>query len=173
MQPLLTVRSFLKDHRLSIDAGSKSEPRDLNHFLEKSNVTFSIGCRFTKAAYAITVPENKTVIHSTLDAGDVDKGVKSDYSLIGDAKLMLELIRDELVDRLDRDPRGCQDEIAAEIPAVMRNGSTIGGTSSLQMRPPSIRIGLWMNSTKYWTRKMRLRLLTQAILVISWLHFSR
>lgn len=110
--------AFPEDHPLSIGAGSKSEPRELNHFLEKSDVIFGVGCSFTKTAYGITVPENKTVIHSTLDAGDVDKDVKSDYSLIGDAKLTLELLRDELADRLDNEPRGRQDEIATEISAV-------------------------------------------------------
>lgn len=110
--------AFPENHPLSLGAGSKSEPRELNHFLELSDVIFGIGCSFTKTAYGITVPEGKTVIHSTLDAGDIDKDVASDYALVGDAKLTLEALRDEIADRLDGEPRGRQEELALEIQSI-------------------------------------------------------
>lgn len=107
--------AFPEDHPLSLGAGSKSEPRALNHFLEKSDVIFGIGCSFTKTAYGITVPDGKTLIHSTLDAGDIDKDVESDYGLVGDAKLTLEALVDEVQDRLNGDSRGRFDTVANEI----------------------------------------------------------
>lgn len=110
--------AFPEDHPLSLGAGSKSEPRELNHFLEESDVIFGIGCSFTKTAYGITVPDGKTVIHSTLDAGDIDKDVEADYALVGDAKLTLEALRDEIAERLDSESRGRFDEVAAEITSI-------------------------------------------------------
>jgi acetolactate synthase-1/2/3 large subunit len=109
--------AFPEDHPLSLGAGSKSEPRELNHFLEESDVVFGIGCSFTKTAYGITVPDGKTVIHSTVDPGDIDKDVESDYALVGDAKLTLEALRDELADRLSGE-RGRMDDVAAEISSI-------------------------------------------------------
>lgn len=110
--------AFPEDHPLSLGAGSKSEPRELNYFLEKSDVVFGIGCSFTKTAYGITVPDEKIVIHSTLDAGDIDKDIEADYAVVGDARLTLEALRDELMDRLDGKPRGRHDEVAAEIQSI-------------------------------------------------------
>lgn len=110
--------AFPETHPLSLGAGSKSEPRALNHFLEKSDVVFGIGCSFTKTAYGITVPEDKTVIHATLDAGDIDKDVTSEYGIVGDAKLTLEALCDELSSRLDGESRGRFDEVSAEIASV-------------------------------------------------------
>lgn len=110
--------AFPENHPLSLGAGSKSEPRELNHSLEKSDVIFGIGCSFTKTAYGITVPDSKTVIHSTLDSGDINKDVEADHTLVGDAKLTLEALRDELKDRLTGESRGRHDEVAAEIQSV-------------------------------------------------------
>jgi len=110
--------AFPEDHPLSLGAGSKSEPRALNRFLERTDVVFGIGCSFTTTAYGITMPDGKTVIHSTLDAGDIDKDVESDYSLVGDAKLTLAAIVDEVRERLDGESRGRFDDVADEIAAI-------------------------------------------------------
>lgn len=110
--------AFPEDHPLSLGAGSKSEPGQLNHFLEEADVIFGVGCSFTQTAYGITVPEGKTVIHSTLDATDVDKDVEASHSVIGDARLTLEALTDEVETRLDGESPGRFDEVAAEIEEV-------------------------------------------------------
>jgi acetolactate synthase-1/2/3 large subunit len=110
--------AFPEDHPLSLGAGSKSEPRELNRFLEKADVVFGIGCSFTKTAYGITVPDDKTVVHATLDPGDIDKDVESEHALVGDAELTLRAIRDELTDRLDGKSRGRAEEVATEIESI-------------------------------------------------------
>ncbi len=109
--------AFPEDHPLSLGAGSKSEPGQLAHFLREADVIFGIGCSFTDTAYGITVPEGKTIVHSTLDPTDVDKDVEADHALVGDAKLTLEAIVGELEGRLDG-PRDRFDDVAAEIAEV-------------------------------------------------------
>ncbi|WP_049998904.1 thiamine pyrophosphate-requiring protein [Halococcus sediminicola] len=109
--------AFPEDHPLSIGAGSKSEPGQLHHFLQECDVVFGVGCSFTDTAYGITVPEDKTVIHSTLDAGDIDKDVSSEYSLVGDAKLTLEALTDAVESRVDGS-RGRRDDVVREIESV-------------------------------------------------------
>ncbi|MFB6303334.1 MAG: thiamine pyrophosphate-requiring protein [Haloferacaceae archaeon] len=113
--------AFPEDHPLSLGAASKSEPRELNHFLHESDVLFGAGCSFTKTSYGMSVPnsgKDKTVIHNTVDAGDVDKNVETDHALIGDAKLTLEAVYEEVHDRLDGEPRGRRDEVVAEIEEI-------------------------------------------------------
>ncbi len=111
--------AFPEDHPLSLGAGSKSEPRQLNHFIHEADVLFGIGCSFTKTAYGITPPtEDNTLIHSTNDPGDVDKDYKSDLAVIGDAKLTLEALIDEIEGRIDDRDFGRYDDVTTEIAAI-------------------------------------------------------
>lgn len=116
--------TFPETHPLSLGAGSKSEPGQLHHFLEEADVIFGIGCSFTTTAYGITVPSgiavpsDKTVVHSTLDPTDIDKDVASDYALVGDARLTLEALVEEVDDRLDGESRGRFDDVTTEIESV-------------------------------------------------------
>ncbi|MFW6385362.1 MAG: thiamine pyrophosphate-requiring protein [Halodesulfurarchaeum sp.] len=114
----LTGKSaFPETHPLSLGAGSKSEPGHLSHFVHESDVIFGIGCSFTETSYGITVPEDTTVVHSTLDQTDIDKDVEADYPVLGDAKVTLEAMIDVADDRLDG-PRGRFENVAAEIETV-------------------------------------------------------
>ncbi|MFB6114115.1 MAG: thiamine pyrophosphate-requiring protein [Halodesulfurarchaeum sp.] len=114
----LTGKSaFPETHPLSLGAGSKSEPGHLAHFVEESDVIFGIGCSFTETSYGITVPEDTTVIHSTLDPTDVDKDVESDYSIVGDARATLSAMIEAAEDKLDG-PRGRIGDVAEEIESV-------------------------------------------------------
>ncbi|WP_251329295.1 thiamine pyrophosphate-requiring protein [Haloplanus pelagicus] len=111
--------AFPEDHPLALGAGSKSEPRQLNHFVNEADVLFGIGCSFTETAYGITPPtEDNTLIHSTNDPGDVDKDYKSDLAVIGDAKLVLEAIVDGIEDRVADTGFGRYDDVTAEISEV-------------------------------------------------------
>ena len=111
--------AFPEDHPLSLGAGSKSEPRQLNHFIHKADVLFGIGCSFTTTSYGITPPEeDNTIIHSTNDPGDVDKDVKSQIAVIGDAKLTLGALVDEIESRIDDDDFGRYDDVVSEIESV-------------------------------------------------------
>ena len=111
--------AFPEDHPLALGAGSKSEPRQLNHFINEADVFFGIGCSFTKTAYGITPPTDNTLIHSTNDPGDVDKDVKSDIAVIGDAKLTLEALVDEIETRVGDDPDfGRYDGVTSEIAEI-------------------------------------------------------
>ncbi|RCU47435.1 thiamine pyrophosphate-requiring protein [Haloplanus salinus] len=111
--------AFPETHRLSLGAGSKSEPGQLAHFLDECDLIFGVGTSFTDTAYGITVPTDNTVVHSTLDATDVNKDVEADHAVLGDAKLVLEAMVDEVETRLDG-PRGRADDVAAEIAEVKR-----------------------------------------------------
>jgi acetolactate synthase-1/2/3 large subunit len=111
--------AFPEDHPLSLGAGSKSEPRQLNHFLHEADVLLGIGCSFTKTAYGIAPPtEDNTLIHSTNDPGDVDKDYTSDLAVIGDARLVLKALVDELESRIDDPDFGRYDDVTDEIASV-------------------------------------------------------
>lgn len=110
--------AFPEDHPLSLGAGSKSEPGQLAHFLREADVILGVGCSFTQTAYGITVPDDNTIIHSTLDPVDIDKDVEADHSVVGDARLVLESLVEEIETRLDGDSPDRFDDVASEIEAV-------------------------------------------------------
>ena len=87
--------SFDETHPLSLGSGGRAYPRQVRHFLDKCDVLFGIGCSFTETNFGISMPKGKTVIHATLDPNHLNKDVRCQYGLIGDAKLALRAMIDE------------------------------------------------------------------------------
>ena len=112
--------AFPEDHPLSLGNGGRSMPEPVHVFVKNADVIFGIGCSFTRTNFGLTMPEGKTYIHATLDPGDINKDVESDYPIVGDAALTLRALIEEVSDRLKSKPRGRRDGIAAEIRTIRR-----------------------------------------------------
>ncbi len=87
--------SFDETHPLSLGSGGRAYPRQVRYFLDNCDVLFGIGCSFTETNFGISMPKGKTVIHTTLDPNHLNKDVRAQYGLIGDAKLALRAMIDE------------------------------------------------------------------------------
>jgi len=109
--------AFPEDHPLSLGAGGHSFPPMVPHFLGQADWIFGAGCSFTETYFGVAMPKGKKFIHATLDPDHLNKDVRADIGLIGDAKLCLESLSVE-VERLLGKPRAPQ--IAEKI-AAMRN----------------------------------------------------
>ena len=88
--------AFPEDHPLSLGSGGRSMPRAVHEFLEEADVIFGVGCSFALTAYGVAMPRGRTIIHATLDPGDVNKDVRVQYALVGDARLTLAALLGEL-----------------------------------------------------------------------------
>ncbi len=110
--------AFPEDHPLSLGSGGRSLPKTVHHCLHGADVIFGVGCSFATSNFAVSMPRGKTIIHATLDSADLNKSVPADYALIGDADLTLEALAAEVMDRLDRRPRGRQEVVVQEIKKV-------------------------------------------------------
>jgi acetolactate synthase-1/2/3 large subunit len=62
----------------------------------------AIGSSLTKTPFGPGVPPGKTIIHSTNDAGDINKEYRVDHAVVGDAALVL----DALIAEVGRQKRG-------------------------------------------------------------------
>ena len=107
--------AFPENHRLYLGAGNRSYPKPVHDFLHNADVIFGIGCSFGITNFAVPVPKGKTIIHATLDPADINKGVASEYALIGDARLTLEALLDEIRERLGGKTRGRVEQVTQEI----------------------------------------------------------
>ena len=101
--PVMTTMSgksgFPENHPLSLGASAVSTTKQIVYFLGKADVVFGIGCSLTRSNYARTIPPGKVIIHSTNDPADVNKDYTADYALLGDAKLVLSALIEEIKTR--------------------------------------------------------------------------
>ena len=105
--------AFPEDHPLALGAGGNAFPPMVPHFLEKADLIFGIGCSFTETTFGIAMPGGKRFIHATLDPKHLNKDIRADIGLIGDARLTLDALLVE-IKRLIEKPRRSPvtDEIA-------------------------------------------------------------
>ena len=87
---------FPEDHPLALGASAVSYPKQTAHFLEKADVIFAIGTSLTRTSYGKAIPPDRIIVHSTNDPMDVNKEHRADYALVGDSKLVLRALIDEL-----------------------------------------------------------------------------
>ncbi len=109
---------FPEDHPLSLGCGGLATPKPVPHFLDKADVLFGIGCSFTDTAFGVDIPEDKVIVHATLDPADIDKDVTADHALVGDAKLTLQALIEETKKRIDGESRGRLNDVTAEIETI-------------------------------------------------------
>jgi len=88
--------AFPETHPLSLGSAGLSMPRGVIHFLRAADVILGIGCSFTESPFAVKIPSGKRIIHSTLDPDHLNKDVRAEIGLVGDAALTLEALLAEL-----------------------------------------------------------------------------
>jgi acetolactate synthase-1/2/3 large subunit len=99
--PVLTTlkgkSAFPEHHPLSVGVrGSLAE-----HYLRKCDVLFSIGSSLfpNRFSHAIPDPAKKTIVQCTVDTLDINRSYETRHAVIGDAKLTLQALAEELSER--------------------------------------------------------------------------
>ncbi len=106
--------AFPETHPLALGSGGLATTGPVDHFLKQADVIFGIGCSFTDTSFGVKMPAGKTIIHATLDAADVNRDVASALAVLGDAKLVVAAIIEEVRRQGVKKPRDPQ-RVAAEI----------------------------------------------------------
>jgi len=107
--------AFPETHPLSLGSGGRSVSKQLHTFLHKSDLIFGIGCSFSVTNYGVNMPKGARIAHATLDPADINKDVRAELALVGDAGLTLDALLLEVRDRLGGKPRGRAEAVAREI----------------------------------------------------------
>jgi thiamine pyrophosphate-dependent acetolactate synthase large subunit-like protein len=105
--------AFPENHPLAVGTGGYSGTAAASHFLQRAGVVFGIGCSFTATAFGAPIPPGKVVIHATNNEADVNKDVAADVALLGDARLVLGQLIEELRRQGGRAAESPVEEIAA------------------------------------------------------------
>ncbi len=79
-------------HPLALGASTRSRSKMYATFMARADLVLAVGSSLTKTSFGPGVPAGKTIIHSTNDAGDINKDYRADHALVGDAALVLEAL---------------------------------------------------------------------------------
>jgi len=109
--------AFPETHPLSLGCAGRSMPKPVHDFLAGSDVIFGVGCSFAATNFGVAMPEGKTIIQATLDPGDLNKDIRADYVVVGDAGLVLEALLAAVKDRVAAARQDRAAATAAEIRA--------------------------------------------------------
>jgi thiamine pyrophosphate-dependent acetolactate synthase large subunit-like protein len=88
--------AFPDDHPLALGSANRTAPKMVWKWLGESDLVCAIGSGLTRTGFGIDIPANKTLIHSTVSFEDINKDYTVDVGMVGDAKLTLELMLDEV-----------------------------------------------------------------------------
>ncbi len=105
--------SFPESHPLSLGSGGNAVPLQVHHFVQNADLVIGIGCSFTETNFGIKFPDGKKIVHATLEPDHLNKDVRADVALLGDAQLVLEALIGELGQSI-RSPRDSS-AVVAEI----------------------------------------------------------
>src|SRR5437016_185163 len=118
--PVLTTlngkSAFPEDHPLALGAGSTTTSGQLAHFLKKADAVCGVGCSLSRTSFGVTIPPGKVMIHTTNNEWDINKDYRADHAILGDTKLVLRQLLDEL--KSQRVDRSMHDGVAPEVRSV-------------------------------------------------------
>ena len=106
--------AFPENHPLALGVGGSSTTGAVHRFLPQADLVFAVGCSLVKSGFTTPIPPGKTIIHATNADVDINKDYKSHHPLVGDAKLVLNQMLEELR-RQAGQPRPADQALVSEI----------------------------------------------------------
>lgn len=110
--------AFPENHPLSLGSGGRSIPKAVHEFVKNSDLIIGIGCSFALTAFGLQIPRGKPIIHATLDPMDLNKDVPAKTVLVGDAKLTIQALTNELDSLKSPAADKRKDSVPAEIKEI-------------------------------------------------------
>ncbi|HLI26876.1 MAG TPA: thiamine pyrophosphate-requiring protein [Chloroflexota bacterium] len=119
MTTLLGKSAFPEDHPLAIGCGGASASYGVREFLPRADLVFSIGASLSRTLASCPIPGGKPLVQCVVDERDVNAEYALAAAVLGDAKLVLQQLCEEV--RRQTGPEGRRDDArAARAVAAMR-----------------------------------------------------
>ena len=108
--PVMTTMAgksaFPENHRLSLGTGANSGTLMCDHFLKKTDFVLGVGTSFTISNFNAPMPGGVTLAQITNCPEDLNKDYRIDLGAIGDAKIVLQQVIEEVKRQLGEHGRG-------------------------------------------------------------------
>ena len=120
--PVMTTNTgksaFPENHPLSVGTGAGTMTKMAREFLDKADLVFGIGCSFTTNLASVGIPRGKTLVQCTVDVKDLNKEEQIHHAVVGDARLVIQQLIDEVKKQAGADGRRGDGSVEAEIKRV-------------------------------------------------------
>ncbi len=120
--PVLTTlagkSAFPESHPLSLGTGANSATLMADRFLRKADFVLGVGASLTITTFNAPLPAGVPVAQVTNAAEDLNKEHAIDYGAIGDARLALRQMTEEVRRQAGADGPGGRDGVAGDVAAV-------------------------------------------------------
>ncbi len=103
-------------HRLALGAGSGTTTLAAHRWLQECDVLLALGTSLTRSPYAQAVRPEIRLIHNSASVDDLNKDEAAEVALLGDARLTIAALIEELGDRAADEAE--IDRVAAQVAAV-------------------------------------------------------
>jgi len=110
--------AFPETHPLALGTGGRTRPKMVMEYLDKADVIFALGSSCTIEPFTTNLPKGRRIIQSTIDEVDVGKDFPVEEAIIGDAKLVLRQLIDEVKEQIGPEGKRDQGSIVGEIRAL-------------------------------------------------------
>ncbi|MGH2459019.1 MAG: thiamine pyrophosphate-requiring protein, partial [Chloroflexota bacterium] len=117
MTTMAAKSAFPEDHPLSVGTGGSTITGTAAHFLTNADLVFGIGCSFSISNFSTPIPAGKRLVQVTVNERDLDKCYPVECAVIGDARLVLGQLVEEVKRQAGATGRAGRSEVAAEIRA--------------------------------------------------------
>lgn len=118
--PVMTTMAgksaFPENHPLSIGASGYKGLKRVATFLDRADLVFGLGSGFSTQVMCTNIPPGKILVQNSISETDISKEYLIDYPILGDAKLVLR----QLIDEVKRQDGGgvSNPELVQEVKAV-------------------------------------------------------
>ena len=109
---------FDQRHPLALGSGSSATSLQARTWLQESDVLLGVGTSLTRTGYGQPIPDGKVMIHNTETVADLNKDFNIDVGLVGDTKLTLSMMVDEVKIQLAGAERKGSSELSDQIAEI-------------------------------------------------------
>jgi acetolactate synthase I/II/III large subunit len=113
--------AFDERHPLSLGAGSGATTLPAHQWLKSSDVILALGTSLTRSPYGQRIPDDKTIIHNSINPDDINKDEAASVGLIGDTKLTINALIAEIKAQTGGKGFGDRDKTEGELAAARAN----------------------------------------------------
>ena len=118
MTTLAGKSAFPENHPLALGTGSNSATLMVDHYLKKTDFVLGMGTSLTLSTFNAPFPSGITIAHSTNCAEDVNKDYRVPLGAIGDSKIVLKQMIQEVKSQVGENGRGDVNGVIEEIAKV-------------------------------------------------------
>ena len=107
--------TFPDDHPLALGSANRTAPKAVYKYLGQADTVLCLGSGLTRTGFGLPIPAGKKVIQNTTAAEDINKDYDIELGLLGDAKLTLDELTEELKAQVGGNGRETDTALATDI----------------------------------------------------------